>query len=103
MLGLQTGADDCLGKPFAFSELSARIQVLLRRAQGTRDTTEPTLLRIADLEVALMRRKVLSRTEIAEQVWDMHFDSETNVVEVAVRRLRCKIGVPFKRQLLHTM
>lgn len=130
VLGLQTGADDYLVKPFAFSELSARIQVLLRRAQGTRDTTEPTILRIADLEVDLMRRKVtragqrldltakefllltlflrrpgevLSRTEIAEQVWDMHFDSDTNVVEVAVRRLRSKIDVPFKRELLHTM
>ena len=130
VLGLQTGADDYLVKPFAFSELSARIQVLLRRTYGARDTVEPTQLRLADLEVDLMRRKasrggqrldltakeflllilflrrkgeVLSRTEIAEQVWDMNFDSNTNVVEVAIRRLRTKIDVPFDTALLHTI
>ena len=116
-------------KPFAFSELVARIQVLLRRNRVDRGTPE-TVLRVADLEVDIVRRKavragqrldltpkefnllalllrrhgeVLSRTEIAEQVWDMNFDSETNVVEVAVRRLRVKIDQPFERHLLHTV
>ena len=128
--GLQSGADDYLVKPFAFSELVARIQVLLRRAGGTRGNGEPTALKMADLEVDLIRRKasragqrldltakefnllslllrrqgeVLSRTELAEQVWDMNFDSETNVVEVAVRRLRSKLDQPFERPLLHTV
>ena len=128
--GLQSGADDYLVKPFAFSELVARIQVLLRRASGARTSAEATQFRIADLEVDLTRRKatragqrldltpkefsllvlllrrqghVLSRTEIAEQVWDMNFDSETNVVEVAVRRLRSKMDQPFERHLLHTV
>lgn len=128
--GLQSGADDYLVKPFAFSELVARIQVLLRRAQGPRATGEVTVLRMADLELDLIRRKavragkrldltakefnllslllrrqgeVLSRTELAEQVWDMHFDSETNVVEVAIRRLRGKLDQPFEAPLLHTV
>ncbi|MEO3713741.1 heavy metal response regulator transcription factor [Roseateles flavus] len=128
--GLQTGADDYLVKPFAFSELVARIQVLLRRSQPSRTDAEPTVLHLADLDVDLIRRKatragqrldltvkefnllslllrrqgeVLSRTELAEQVWDMHFDSETNVVEVAVRRLRNKLDSPFERPLLHTV
>lgn len=128
--GLQTGADYYLVKPFAFSELLARIQVLLRRTHGARDAGEPTLLGIADLELDLVRRtatraeqridltakefllltlflrrkgEVLSRTEIAEQVWDMNFDGETNVVEVAVRRLRSKMDAPFERTLLHTV
>lgn len=128
--GLQTGADDYLVKPFAFSELVARIQVLLRRSHPSRTEAEPTLLHLADLDVDLLRRKatragqrldltvkefnllslllrrhgeVLSRTELAEQVWDMHFDSETNVVEVAVRRLRNKLDTPFERTLLHTV
>ena len=130
VLGLQTGADDYLVKPFAFSELNARIQVLLRRTHGTRDAAEPTQLRLADLDVDLVRRKafrsgqkleltakefqlltlflrinveVLARTEIAEQVWDMNFDSNTNVVEVAIRRLRNKIDAPFEKALLHTV
>ena len=130
VLGLQTGADDYLVKPFAFSELLARIQVLLRRTHGAKDAGEPTLLGIADLELDLVRRtatraeqridltakefllltlflrrkgEVLSRTEIAEQVWDMNFDGETNVVEVAVRRLRSKMDAPFERTLLHTV
>ncbi|MCU7371261.1 heavy metal response regulator transcription factor [Paucibacter sp. O1-1] len=128
--GLQSGADDYLVKPFAFSELVARIQVLLRRAGGARGHGEASSLRMADLEVDLIRRKatragqrldltakefnllslllrrqgeVLSRTELAEQVWDMNFDSETNVVEVAVRRLRSKLDQPFERPLLHTV
>ncbi|WP_422015586.1 heavy metal response regulator transcription factor [Roseateles sp.] len=128
--GLQGGADDYLVKPFAFSELVARIQVLLRRASGARTVAETTQFKVADLEVDTVRRKamragqrldlspkefsllalllrrqghVLSRTEIAEQVWDMNFDSETNVVEVAIRRLRAKLDQPFERPLLHTV
>ncbi len=128
--GLQSGADDYLLKPFAYSELVARIQVLLRRANPARGSSEPTVLMLADLEMDLLRRKavragqrldltakefsllslmlrrqgeVLSRTELAEQVWDMNFDSETNVVEVAIRRLRGKLDAPFERPLLHTV
>ena len=127
--GLQAGADDYLVKPFAFSELVARIQALLRRASAT-PVAEATVLKLADLEVDLLRRKahragqrldltakefglltlllrrqgqVLSRTELAEQVWDMNFDSGTNVVEVAVRRLRTKLDRPFEAPLLHTV
>ncbi|PIM51775.1 DNA-binding response regulator [Roseateles chitinivorans] len=127
--GLQAGADDYLVKPFAFSELVARIQALLRRASAT-PVAEATVLKLADLEVDLLRRKahragqrldltpkefslltlllrrqgqVLSRTELAEQVWDMNFDSGTNVVEVAVRRLRTKLDRPFDAPLLHTV
>ena len=126
--GLQSGADDYLVKPFAFSELVARIQVLLRRGYP-RSSDGATVLGLADLEVDLLRRKatragrrleltakefnllvlllrrqgeVLSRTEIAEQVWDMNFDSATNVIDVAIRRLRGKLDVPFERALLHT-
>lgn len=126
--GLRTGADDYLVKPFAFSELVARIQVLLRRTAAP--TAETTILKVADLEVDLIRRRVsragqrldltnkefnlltllmrrqgavLSRTEIAAQIWGMNFDSETNVVEVAVRRLRGKVDLPFEHPLLHTV
>lgn len=128
--GLQGGADDYLVKPYAFSELVARLQVLLRRASPDRQLAEVTVLNLATLEVDLLRRKatragqrldltakefnlltlllrrqgeVLSRTQIAEQVWDMNFDSETNVVEVAIRRLRSKLDQPFDRPLLHTI
>lgn len=128
--GLHSGADDYLVKPFAFSELIARIQVLLRRSSGNAPDAVPTLLRFHDLEMDLVRRKVyrngqridlsakefllltlflkrqgqvFSRTEIAEQVWDMNFDSNTNVVEVAIKRLRGKIDAPFDRPLLHTI
>lgn len=128
--GLQRGADDYLLKPFAFSELLARVQGLLRRRAGAGDTVEPTVLRLADLELDLLRRRatragqrldltakefallalllrrqgqVLSRTEIAEQVWDMHFDSGTNVIDAMVRRLRAKLDAPFEHALLHTM
>jgi len=124
--GLELGADDYLIKPFAFSELLARIRGLLRRGK----TREPEQIRIGDLEVDLPRHKVLragqridltakefallallarrqgevlSRTLIAEQVWDMNFDSDTNVVDVAVRRLRAKIDDPFPVKLVHTI
>jgi two-component system, OmpR family, copper resistance phosphate regulon response regulator CusR len=124
--GLELGGDDYLVKPFAFSELLARIRTLLRRGPER----EPDLLRVADLELdvrtrrvtrggapihltakefallhLLMRRRgeVLSRTVIADQVWDMNFDSDTNVVEVAVRRLRSKIDDPHPRKLIHTI
>lgn len=127
--GLQGGADDYLVKPFAFSELVARIHVLLRRG-GAVAQPEATVLRMADLDLDLIRRRatragqrldltakefnllslllrrqgeVLSRTELASQVWDMNFDSETNVVEVAVRRLRLKLDQPFAQALLHTV
>ena len=124
--GLELGADDYLVKPYAFSELLARIRAILRRGKAQ----EAEVLRVADLEAHLLRRRVeragtridltakeyallllfmrrqgevLSRTLIAEQVWDMNFDSDTNVVEVAVRRLRAKIDDPFQRKLVHTV
>lgn len=128
--GLTAGAEDYLVKPFAFSELVARIHVLIRSKQPAKNTiAEPTSLALHDLELDLIRRKatrcgqalsltvkefnlltllmrrqgqVLSRTTIAEQVWDMNFDSGTNVVEVAIRRLRTKMDVPFDTALLHT-
>lgn len=124
--GLEGGADDYLVKPFAFSELLARVHALQRRGRAQ----EPTLLRLDDLELDLASRKaqrarqrldltakeftllalllrrqgqVLSRATLAEQVWDMNFDSDTNVIEVAIRRLRGKIDDPFVRKLLHTV
>ena len=127
--GLQEGADDYLVKPFAFSELLARVGALLRRGGGN-GVANATQLRLADLDIDLASRKahragtrldltakeftlltlllrrrgqVLSRTTLAEQVWDMNFDSDTNVVEVAVRRLRAKLDDPFPNKLLHTV
>jgi len=127
--GLEAGADDYLVKPFAFSELLARINALLRRGQSAVAQTI-TALQMDDLEVDLIARKaqragqrldltakefklltlllrrrgqILSRTTLAEQVWDMNFDSDTNVVEVAVRRLRAKLDDPFSAKLLHTV
>ena len=124
--GLQGGADDYLVKPFAFSELLARVQALLRRGR----VQESTVLKLADLVLdmasrratradqrldltakefmlltVLLRRRgqVLSRSQLAEIVWDMNFDSDTNVVEVAVRRLRSKLDDPYPTKLLHTV
>ena len=124
--GLELGADDYLVKPFAFTELLARIRTLLRRGSAR----EPESLQIADLTIDVIRRRVmrnaeridltpkefallhllarrkgevLSRSFIASQVWDMNFDSDTNVVDVAVRRLRAKIDDDFERKLLHTV
>jgi two-component system copper resistance phosphate regulon response regulator CusR len=124
--GLELGADDYLVKPFAFSELLARIRTVLRRGPARQDD----MLRVADLELdpqkhrvsrqgrrievspkeflllsLLMRRtgEVLSRTYIAEQVWDMNFDSGTNVVDVHVGRLRSKVDEPFEPKLIHTV
>jgi len=125
--GLELGADDYLVKPFAFSELLARIRSILRRATPARPDH---LIRILDLEIDLLRHRVcrggarvdvtpkefallallarrtsevLSRTLIAEQVWDMNFDSGTNVVDVHIRRLRSKVDDPFPRKLIHTI
>ena len=125
--GLQAGSDDYLTKPFAFSELLARIQALVRRAT---QTAEPTSLTYADLTVDLLSRevtrggrkielqarefslleyllrnagRVVSKTMILEHVWDYAFDPKTNVIDVLVSRLRSKIDRDFDRKLIHTM
>jgi two-component system copper resistance phosphate regulon response regulator CusR len=124
--GLELGADDYLVKPFAFTELLARMRTLLRRGSAR----EPDTFQISDLNIDVLRRRVmrgsaridltakefallhllakrqgevLSRSFIASQVWDMNFDSDTNVVEVAVRRLRGKMDDSFDKKLLHTV
>lgn len=125
--GLDLGADDYLVKPFQFPELLARVRVLLKRGQSAQP--DP-VVRVADLEIDAVRHRatragqridltakefalltlltqrtgeVLSRTQIASLVWDIHFDSDSNVVEVAMRRLRAKIDDPFPEKLIHTV
>jgi two-component system, OmpR family, copper resistance phosphate regulon response regulator CusR len=125
--GLELGADDYLVKPFSFAELLARVRTILRRGRGGSDSTT---LQVADLELDLLRRRVsragkridltakefgllellmrrqgevLPRSLIASQVWDMNFDSDTNVIEVAVRRLRAKVDDGFDAKLIQTV
>jgi two-component system, OmpR family, copper resistance phosphate regulon response regulator CusR len=125
--GLEMGADDYLVKPFSFAELLARVRTVLRRGRAD---AEPTALQVADLELDLLRRRVtrggkridltakefgllellmrrtgevLPRSLIASQVWDMNFESDTNVIEVAMRRLRAKVDEGFEPRLLHTV
>ncbi|MEE4357065.1 MAG: response regulator transcription factor [Desulfococcaceae bacterium] len=125
--GLQTGSDDYLSKPFAFSELLARVQALIRRASGT---SEPTRLCVGDCEMDLLSRevcragkqidlqpleyslleylmrnagRVVSKTMIMEHVWDYHFDPGSNVVEARISRLRDKIDRDFPHKLIHTV
>ncbi len=124
--GLELGADDYLVKPFVFSELLARVRTILRRGP----LKHPDVFTVGDLVIDLVRHKamranqrldltpkefallsllarrageVVSRTLIAEQVWDMNFDSDTNVVDVAVRRLRAKVDDPYETKLIHTL
>lgn len=124
--GLELGADDYLVKPFAFAELLARIRTLMRRGP----VREAHTICLADLEIDVLKHRVsrsgkridltakefallhllasrrgevMSRALIASQVWDMNFDSDTNVVDVAIRRLRAKIDDPFPNKLVHTV
>jgi len=124
--GLELGADDYLIKPFSFTELVLRLRTLLRRGPAR----EADHYAIADLQLDVLRRRavrqdqvipltnkefmllhllvrregeVLSRTQIASQVWDMNFDSDTNVVDVAIKRLRAKLDRPFDVKLIHSV
>jgi two-component system, OmpR family, response regulator len=127
--GLKAGGDDYLVKPFAFSELLARLEALERRTKSRSDAPT-TVLRVADLEMDLLRRdvrrngetidlqprefqllefllrhagQVVTRTMLLEGVWDYHFDPQTNVIDVHISRLRSKIDRGFDRPLLHTV
>lgn len=124
--GLELGADDYLVKPFAFSELLARVKTILRRTPGR----QPEIVKIADLELDLFKQRAIragkkldltpkefsllsllarragqpqSRDTIADQVWDMNLDSDTNVVDVHVRRLRAKLDDPYDKKLIQTV
>ena len=128
--GLEAGAEDYLVKPYAYTELLARVRVILRRHAAAPVRAESLLLEVADLRLDLRRHwatrgrdridltpkefallnllmtrsgEVLSRTVIATQVWDMNFDSDSNVVDVAIKRLRAKIDDPYAAKLLHTV
>ena len=97
--GLELGADDYLVKPFAFAELLARVRTLLRRGAAVMTSKEFTLL-----EFFLRHQgEVLPRSLIASQVWDMNFDSDTNAIDVAVKRLRAKIDNDFEPKLIQTV
>ena len=124
--GLELGADDYLVKPFAFSELQARVKTILRRTPQR----QPEIIKIGDLELDLFKQRAVragkkldltpkefallsllarragepqSRETIAEEVWDMNFDSDTNVVDVHVRRLRSKLDDPYEKKLIQTV
>ena len=126
--GLELGADDYLIKPFSFSELLARVRTILKR--GAKNGADQSLLSIADLTLDCLKRRVqrngqniiltakefvlleffmrhqgevLSRALIASEVWDMNFDSDTNVIDVSIRRLRNKIDSPYEVKLLQTI
>lgn len=124
--GLELGADDYLVKPFAFSELNARVRNILRRSPAR----HIDVLRVSDLDMDLLRHKVsragksldlapqeyrlleyllqhagevLTRTRLAEQIWDINFDGDSNVIDAAVRRLRRKVDDPYDQKLIHTL
>jgi two-component system, OmpR family, copper resistance phosphate regulon response regulator CusR len=124
--GLELGGDDYLTKPFAFSEFLARVRTILRRGPQR----QPDFIRVVDLEVDFARHRasrggkrldlspkefavlwllvrhqgeVLSRTLISEHVWDINFDSDANVIDVAIRRLRRKVDDPYPEKLIHTV
>lgn len=128
--GLRAGGDDYLTKPFAFSELLARLDAIIRRTKDTPSSTTETALQIADLELNLLNRiayrsgkaielqprefrlleylmrhmgQVVTRMMLLEHVWDYHFDPQTNVIDVHISRLRNKIDKGFKTTLLHTV
>lgn len=128
--GLESGGDDYLVKPFAFSELLARISAITRRAAAVRDAKDPVKLHCADLEIDLIRRttqragqeidlqaqefrlleyllrnmgRVVTRTMLLEHVWDITFNPRTNIVETHMSRLRSKMDRGFDRELIHTV
>ncbi|TOI92930.1 heavy metal response regulator transcription factor [Vibrio parahaemolyticus] len=128
--GFELGANDYVVKPYAFAELLARVQNVFRHHIAAQVVASPQTLRMADLELDMIKRvatragqsmsltakeyallellmrktgQVLSRTTIASLVWDMNFDSDTNVIDVAVKRLRSKVDKPFDKPLIHTV